>query len=133
MHSRTIRFAPRRCATSSTSPVSSARRLRSSRLTETIARRSRSSPPPTASLISQASASPKIFGPLTLPDGRLAHRLHVFRQRPFDDARSRLLDIERHIDFDAVKAGQLEVKAEFKKLTKFRPESALIPLRFYKK
>jgi hypothetical protein len=64
-------------------------------------------------------------------DGRLAHRLHVFRQRPFDDARSRLLDIERHIDFDGVKAGQLEVKAEFKKLTKFGPEIALIPLRFY--
>jgi len=42
MHSRFIRFAPRRSVL--------ARRLRSSRLNETIARRSRSSPPPTASI-----------------------------------------------------------------------------------
>src|ERR1019366_8542063 len=37
----------------------------------------------------------------------------------------------RHIDFDGVKAGQLKVKAEFEKLTKFGPELALVPLHFF--
>src|ERR1019366_6712657 len=64
-------------------------------------------------------------------DLRLAHRLHVFHQHLFDDARGRLLDIERHIDFDGVEAGQLEIETEFKKLTKFGPELALVPLCFF--
>src|ERR1019366_6825724 len=61
----------------------------------------------------------------------LARGLPVFRQHLFDDVRGRLLDIERHIDSDGVKACQLEVKAEFKKLTKFGPELALVPLHFF--
>jgi hypothetical protein len=61
------------------------------------------------------------------PDYRIGRRLDIPERLGLNDAGSRLVDRERHVDFDGIKSGQFHLEAEIEQREQLIAQDRLVP------